>query len=64
MRTIIVAVALTIGDNTPAPEDMDFDGFTDYLMGSSEHLEVVAVLDREQPGNNVEPQIFTAYDNT
>lgn len=62
MRTIIVAIALTINDDAPTPAGVvDIDAFEWYTTNYVGEANVIAVLDREHPENNVEAQLFTDY---
>lgn len=61
MRTIIVAVAVTIGNKSAIPQTGgDAEDVLDFL-NAAPALTVVGVYDREQPENNDEPQIFAAF---
>ena len=64
MRTILVALAVTIADDAPTPAGIQlYDDLNLYLenYGLSPDLPVIAVVDREFPENNVEEQLFTDY---
>lgn len=55
MRTIIIAVAVPVPDgHMPAIESLLNEAKVDGA-------EIVGVLDRAQPKNNYEPQIFAAF---
>lgn len=60
-RTIMVAIALSVPDDVPAPVPgtsvKDLSGY----ISDSEDVAIVSVLDRYQPRHNYEPQIFAAY---
>lgn len=60
-RTYILALAVTAsGDDTPLPT-YDADDVIDLLAQTAENITVVAVLDRDKPENNHEPQVFADY---
>lgn len=62
MRTILVALAVTIKDDSPTPAGIvEIEDFQDYQMAYVEEAVVVAVADREHPENNVEEHLFTDY---
>lgn len=56
-HTIIVALAVTISDDG-APCFPAFESLPDV---DAEHVSVVGVLDRGNPSNNFEPQIFASW---
>ena len=63
MRTILVALAVTISDDSPTPAGVVEAGdLLDYINLNALEAVVVAVADRSFPENNVEPQIFKAYE--
>lgn len=62
MRTILVALAVTIDDDSPTPAGVvDIYDLMDYNVSYAEEAVVVAIVDREHPENNVEEQLFTDY---
>jgi hypothetical protein len=62
MRTILVALAVTIGDDAPTPAGiLETDDLRDYLNIRAVDTVVIGVVDREHPENNVEAQLFTDY---
>lgn len=62
MRTILVALAVTIGDDDPTPAGIvGGKDLRHYIDDSGDEAVVVAVVDREHPENNVEAQLFTDY---
>lgn len=61
-RTYILALAITAGvDSDPPLPVYDADDIIDLFAQTAENITVVAVLDREQPQNNIEPQVFADY---
>lgn len=60
-RTYILALAVTASDVQTLNEQADADDVIEHLMATAENITVVALLDREQPQNNIEPQVFADY---
>lgn len=61
-RSVLVMVAVTIGDDDPTPSGVaDVGDFVDYLAQYGEHAVVAGVYDRAFPENNVEPQLFAQH---
>lgn len=58
MRTVIIALAVTIPDSAVVNPNHDLDSLSDFLNGFAERGSVVGILDRDKPANNFEPQIF------
>jgi hypothetical protein len=62
MRTLLVALAVTIGDNAPSPAGIvETDDLRNYLNLHTFDTVVVGVVDRDFPENNMEAQLFTDY---
>lgn len=57
MHTIIVALAVTVKNDG----SVSLPAFERAFDDVAEHVTVVAVLDRQKPENNHEPQIFAAW---
>ena len=62
MRTILVALAVTVNDEAPTPAGVTkVDDLEWYITNYAAEAVVVGVVDREHPENNVEEQLFTDY---